>query len=143
MDEQVDRATKDKRITLFKKLLEEYGYPGVGVVDELQFGSDLTGEVPATNMLPYKFAPSLLSTEALPVQSSLRSSRIMHRSCSSDAEIDKEVYRLTLEECDKGWLEGPIDECDVPSSAPVSERFGLTITRSPVYKRHQCCIQSI
>ena len=31
----------------------------------------------------------------------------------------------TLEECEKGWLVGPLSSEQVPVSAPVSKRFGL------------------
>ena len=39
--------------------------------------------------------------------------------------MDKEVWRQTIEERDKGWLRGPIDLSEVPEGAPISRRFGL------------------
>ena len=51
----VAQAVKDKRILLFKEMLEASGFPGLGVVDELKLGSDLIGDVPVTHMLPWQF----------------------------------------------------------------------------------------
>ncbi|CAE7487214.1 unnamed protein product [Symbiodinium sp. CCMP2592] len=46
------------------------------------------------------------------------------RTCR-DPEITSEVYRLTLEERDKGWLTGPFTLADVPETAIVTRRFGV------------------
>ena len=51
----VAQAVKDKRILLFKEMLEASGFPDLGVVDELKLGSDLIGDVPVTHMLPSQF----------------------------------------------------------------------------------------
>ena len=35
------------------------------------------------------------------------------------------VWRKTLEEVDKGWLQGPLPRCSVPGDQPICRRFGL------------------
>ena len=77
-------------------------------------------------MLPLKFTPALLTVDSLQQQSSLRRKHI-EQDCrgSGDKEVDLEVWRQTLEECDQGWLKGPIKLHDIPETAPVSRRFGL------------------
>lgn len=126
MDPQVNAATSGKRIVLFHRILEDLGYPDLGVVDELRQGVPLIGEVPATSMLPFKFSPALISEEGLRMHASMRRSKIMQQSCSSgDSEVDSEVWSKTLEECEQKWLRGPLDEDSVPVDAPISKRFGL------------------
>ena len=126
MDAVVENAVKSKRIALFGEMLDFYGYPDTGVLDELKLGASLTGEVPTTGMLPTKFTPALLTDQSLHAQSKLRRKHI-ERDCagSGDAEIDKEVWEQTLQECEKGWLRGPLQPQQVPDDAPVSKRFGL------------------
>ena len=46
-------------------MLEATGFPDADVADELQWGSDLVGEVPTTSMLPGKFVPALATTREL------------------------------------------------------------------------------
>ena len=38
---------------------------------------------------------------------------------SGDTEIDHEVWQQTLAECERGWLKGPLDEDEVPVTAPI------------------------
>ena len=44
---------------------------------------------------------------------------------SGDTEVDAEVWRQILDERDRGWLVGPLDDESVPFDAPISKRFGL------------------
>eukprot|EP00439_Symbiodinium_sp_Y106_P070426 s3057_g12.t1 len=46
------------------------------------------------------------------------------KSCR-DLDVAAEVYRLTLEERDRGWLTGPFALGDVPATAVVTRRFGV------------------
>ena len=62
-------SRKVRRIALFADMLKFYGYPYLGVVSELQEGASLTGEVTETGMLPFKFTPTVLTCNALQIQS--------------------------------------------------------------------------
>ena len=126
MDPVVSEAVKDKKLVLFKEMLEFYKYPDMGVVEEMVMGATLTGEVPITGMLPTKFGPALITEQDLRMQSLLRRPLIEadHKG-SGDLEVDAEVWKQTLEECERGWLSGPLEAADVPQDAPVSKRFGL------------------
>ena len=126
MDPEVERAVRGKKILLFEEMLKYYGYPDVEVVSELRDGWPLTGDVPQTSMLPFKFTPALLTCEALRVQSSLRRSQILAEAKGSgDNEVDMEVWQQTMDEVSKGWLRGPIPFDEVPEGAPISRQFGL------------------
>lgn len=61
------------------RICRNYKYPDPGVVDELKLGSLLTGDVPQTNVLPLKFTPSLLTCDALRMQSALRRDQILRK----------------------------------------------------------------
>ena len=63
-------------------------------MDELVTGSDLTGDVATTGMLPRKFTPALIIEEDLRSQSSLRRA-LVEQDCTSsgDDEVDLEVWR--------------------------------------------------
>ena len=126
MDPTVRKAVKNKRILLFKEMLVDCGYPDLDVVSELQDGADLIGVVPETGMLPKCFKPALLSREGLEKRAELVRPRIAATASSSgDAEVDKQVWALPMDEVKQGWLRGPLRASDVPSGSPVSRRFGL------------------
>ena len=63
MDPCVAAAVSSKRILLFKVMLEETHFPDMQVVEELQHGASLTGQVPPTGMLPGKFSPAISTVE--------------------------------------------------------------------------------
>lgn len=126
MEPFVARAMAKKRLCLFKEMLQAHGYPDLGVVDELASGANLVGNVSATGMLPQKFQPALLSVDELRRRSALVREVVMAQSGSSgDDSLDEQVWAKTMEEVDQGWLEGPLDECSVEVSTPLSRRFGL------------------
>ena len=91
MDPLVERAVRGKKILLFEEMLKHHEYPDMEVVNELKFGSPLTGDVPQTSMLPFKFTPSLLTREALGMQSALREKVLSDLKGSGDAEVDAEL----------------------------------------------------
>ena len=126
MDPEVAAAVQDKRILVFGEILRELNYPDVGVLDELQFGAGLVGEVPITGMLPYRFSPALMSVQELEVASESLRPQFEHSARGSgDAEVDATVWSQTLEEVDAGWLKGPMTLDDIPAGAPISRRFGI------------------
>ena len=126
MDPMVERATRGKRLLLFKEMLIESNYEDLGAIDELVHGADLTGLVPKTNVLPGKFCPALLTDEALRVRASLLRRRGDNIANSSgDTTIDDGVWSQTMSEVSAGWLQGPLSAGDVPRSHPISRRFGV------------------
>ncbi len=122
MDPAIAKVTCRKRMLLFEEILIDLGYPDVRVVDELKLGVDLTGEVPVTGMLPQKRSPPLLTEQALQSRSTMV--RKAARS-SVDDEMDASIWYQTLDEVQKGWLQGPLGDSLVPQDAPISRRFGV------------------
>ena len=126
MHSDVAHAVRNKRILLFEEMLRATNFPDMGVVDELRLGSDLTGEVPLTNMLPGKFEPALISEQELQRSAErVRMAAIHEVRSSGDNDLDEIVWQKTMEEVDKGWLIGPLHDNQVPADRPLSRRFGL------------------
>ena len=99
----VAQAVSSKRILLFREMLHATQYPDMGVVDELRLGSDLTGDIPVSNMLPGKFEPAL--TSELELQNNAARTRraaLNEVRCSGDLELDETVWQKTLDEVAKG-----------------------------------------
>ena len=42
-----------------------------------------------------------------------------------DSDMDQALYDVTMDEVDRGWLEGPLDFSDLSADATVSRRFGV------------------
>lgn len=126
MDEHLARALKGKRIELFREMLLATEFPDVQVCDELLKGADLTGDIPCANMLPPKFSPALCTENMLRQKAALTRNQVLADCQSSgDRDLDNTVWTKTQEETEKGWLLGPFDPKEVPTSAPLSRRFGL------------------
>lgn len=107
-------------------MLKDTGFPDLGVVDELKQGAHLVGAVPATGMSPGKFSPTLASISELSDNACRRRSAVESEATGSgDFSIDEIVWSKTLEEVEKGWLEGPIPSEEIPNDCPISRRFGL------------------
>ena len=126
MDPEVARAVSSKRILLFEEILKSTSFPDMDVVNELKQGAELTGTVDETGMLPGKFIPALSTVEELRANAArIRPKIISEATGSGDSHIDSVVWTKTLEEVEKGWLLGPLQQCEVPDSHPISRRFGL------------------
>ena len=65
LDGDVASILRSKRLCLWKEMLHEYGYPDVGVLDEIQNGTVLTGEVPSTGLFNPTDKPASISEECL------------------------------------------------------------------------------
>ena len=65
LDGDVASILRSKRLCLWKEMLHEYGYPDVGVLDEIQNGTVLTGKVPYTGLFNPMDKPASLSEDCL------------------------------------------------------------------------------
>ena len=61
LDPHAKHILSQKKILLWKSLLEEHQYPGMAVVDELLEGTKLIGETDTTGLWPAKFVPATIS----------------------------------------------------------------------------------
>ena len=110
MPEHAQSILQGKRILLWKKLLERYGYDDLEVVDEMLTGVDLLSPVGQIPSMTSTFKPAIKSIVEL--KEGARASRdatLANMRSSGDSEIDAEVYQKTLDEKSDNWICGPID----------------------------------
>ena len=126
MSEHRRKILGPKRILLFKEMLEDIRYDDIGVVQELIEGATLTGDIPVTGVLDAKLKPARMDVSELMEISEQVKQQIKHRTVScGDGEMDALLWSKTLEEVDKGHLEGPFDFESVPEDCLISSRFPL------------------
>lgn len=74
-------------------MLEYYGYPDLGVYDEVVGGTTLTGVSPHVDCFDQSFKPAKITeAELLSCATGSRSSILWSTRTSGDGEIDQEVY---------------------------------------------------
>ncbi|CAE7228052.1 unnamed protein product [Symbiodinium sp. CCMP2592] len=124
--EHCKKVLAGKPMKLFGEMVEAAGHADVNLVRDIQHGFDLLGEIPSSSVLPKKTTVASLSIEDVRIATPANQRAIWEttRTCR-DPEITSEVYRLTLEERDKGWLTGPFTLADVPETAIITRRFGV------------------
>lgn len=115
------KVLQGKRMGLWKALANRFERPHTNIIDEILEGIRLVGNGPASEFFPKGIQLATSSPEALRKQSKwLRHYVVGKCSQSSDLDADDECWMQTLEEQQKGWLEGPFD-----SEAQVSDLLGL------------------
>ena len=122
----VSKILEQKKILLWKEMLESSGYPDMGVVDEVIGGTELLGEVGVTGIFGSKFKPADITIDEL--KHALAEDRLSicySARSSGDEEIDMAVLEKTQEEVDNGWAIGPLELDQLPPEAVLSRRFGL------------------
>ena len=116
-------------------MLEYYGYPDLGVFDEVISGTDLVGAAPAIPYFDPAFKPAKMTVKELADSApSIRKSLLASVRSSGDEVIDLEVYNKTLDELQCGWLEGPIDVSELAPHAIINRRFGIRQTAGDTVK---------
>ena len=122
----VCKVLSPKRIVLWREMLKAYNYHDLGVVDELVNGTKLTGNIPPCGLWPAKFSPSTVTEEELSSIARRERPLVQHSAIiSEDEEVNSSVWQQRLEEVQSGLAEGPFDLEVIPSSSPISRRFGI------------------
>jgi hypothetical protein len=113
-----------KRLLLFKEILEELNYPDKTLVDEICAGFTLSGWQSRSHVFPSSLKRPAQSLEsARKVAKGLNRNICKQVASNSDEALAAEVWELTQEEVDKGWVW--IDEdCKVEDHL-LAKRFGL------------------
>eukprot|EP00435_Cladocopium_sp_Y103_P074393 s19_g48.t1 len=126
MPMHLQKVLRGKRITLFRKLLEECDYPDSKIAAELASGFPLCGMLPASGVFPPLLRPPDLHVDTLEKMcASFTARTVASTKPTNDAELDKMLWQATLDEAESGFLTGPFDVADCPKDAVVSPRFGL------------------
>ena len=112
MHEDVAGIMKGKALLLMRDMLRAVDFPSTdALIHHLSCGFPLAGEFPATGVFP----PSA-RTPVYDIPDLWRDveeiRRIVIASCrgTGDDEIDEQLYNITRDEVEKGWLRGPLPE---------------------------------
>ena len=126
MSEHRRKVLDSKRILLFQEMLKDINYDDMNVVQELIDGATLTGEIPVTGVLDTKLKPARIDIDELMSISDQVKQQIRSRTVSSgDHDMDKLLWKKTVEEAGKGHLSGPYSFDSLPQDCLVSSRFPL------------------
>ena len=126
MADHLKHILKSKRLLVFREMLSDLKYPGMGVFDEISSGTQLSGEVSDCGLFEKIFRPCDITEGHLKMCAEQNRKSIFYSSRSSgDDEVDSVVYSKTLEGIESGWLRGPIDFSSLPDDTIINRRFGL------------------
>ena len=118
------KILEGKRLLVLKEILEDEGYPDVGLVQEIEDGFDLVGISGESEALPPDFQPASISQEELLASSDRSNKAVIHSTKGSGSDlIDSELWAKTMEEVGKGWLTGP--HTSFQTQGRVSRRFAV------------------
>ena len=118
---------KQKRLIIWERMLSEVHYQDLGIVQQCREGFNLAGPVESTGLFEASFSPASMTVAELDRTAVMTREAIFASTVSSKDEfVDEQVWKKTLEECSKGWLE-PLghDLKTLDKSVSVSRRFGI------------------
>ena len=125
MDEGVKSVVKEKKIILFKRMIEEYGLKDTEAPGLLIEGVDLTGEIPLSHDLPRRYTPATIHERELEALAPVLRDAALARALGASDDLSKEVWEKTITEVSRGWLSGPMEPEDPEAPEVVSNRFGV------------------
>ena len=130
LPQHLQKILSTKKLLLFKDLLLETGFGDAKVVDELCAGFDVVGKTQPSGLLEARLRPATSTQQQLKLQAKLTKWSILSSNRKfSDDELDKEVYDITRQELEEGWLEGPHTEHTLDVMFPDGwlpvPRFGI------------------
>ena len=115
---------KGKRLVLLSRLLQEMDYADSNIAAEIGQGFSLTGKIPLSGVYKRKRKYVVLAEEDLVDFSERTNLGILAGTGScGDAEADCELYRVTREELDRGWIHAPLPQTVLGPGSSVTRRF--------------------
>ena len=122
----VARILKDKNLLLFNELNEASGSPDVMLASHMAKGFDLMGEIPAGGVYPFKPLHATLTPNQVREMAGLSRQATWSATCRGrHDDASKELFEITMEECSKGWLSGPLSLEELPNGSVLTRRFGV------------------
>ena len=120
------KILQNKNMILFSEMVKESQSPDKNIADDITKGFDLMGPMPAGGI----FLEKPLHATLLPQQ--VRDMAHMAREATwcavkrtKDNDLCQEIYDATVEECNRGWLRGPVSFDKLPEKAVLTRRFGV------------------
>ena len=120
----IQQSLQNKRVLLFKEMLEASHYPDKAVADDLARGFSLVGHLALPEGWAPDFRPATLSLEDL-VELTQESNEQVVKEVAASTSFTEELWQKSMEEVDKGWSEGPFSLDQAPEGAIFSKRFAI------------------
>ncbi|CAE7233631.1 unnamed protein product [Symbiodinium natans] len=124
LPEHIRGSLRNKRILLFKEMLEASHYADKAVADDLAQGFDLVGHLDLPAGWSTDFRPAFLSLKDLS-QLTQETNHQVIKEVEDSSQFLEELWQKSLDEVSKGWSEGPFREQDLPQGAVISKRFAI------------------
>ena len=126
LPDHCQRVLCQKRLIVFRDMLNEAGHGDESLTKELSQGFRLSGPIPDSHIFrPRRTAASLTLDQLASASHLLREHITKGVKSSGDRELDEATHSATQEELNRGWLWGPVSPDSLPSDAVVTRRFGI------------------
>ena len=121
LESHLQHVLQGKRLLLMKEMLLDLGYPDSSLVDEIAKGFQLSGWLPKSKVFPPHVKRPQQSMAAVQAMSKGVSKSICKQvEFPADEDMAKEVWQLTLEEVERGWI-----WFDETCRHVLAKRFGI------------------
>ena len=125
------KVLADKRLALFDAMLIDAAYGDTKLVSDICKGFDLMGPLPKSCVFPSKHTFATITSEQVkPVCGATRQAVWHSLRRVVDRDIAEDIYRITSDEVERGWLSGPLDIRDLMDNESLTRRFGISQTSS-------------
>ena len=113
----LQKGLAKKNLQLFREIFVASGSPDVGLASNIARGFDLMGDIPLVGFVyPEKATHATLLPEQVRDMASVARAAIWEATKKVvEPEITEEVYKITMEERDRGWLRGPFSFGSAPT----------------------------
>lgn len=131
MDSNISTVTRDKRLELWQKLLEQVGFEDMTVVDYMKDGVSLTGWEPESKLYNTRWSPPSMTEPMLNSSAVWRRRALMGKQMGDEERAHAEqLMEETMKEVELGFLTGPHNEAEVTAMLgrpdwSMSQRFLL------------------
>ena len=122
----LQKVMRGKKWTAFNAALLRVGYADASVALEAMNGFPLAGWLPSTSVFPTLVKPPEMHVNELATLASSYAARALASvKTPEDVELSRELWDITMDEVEAGFLEGPFKASDLPDGAVVSPRFAI------------------
>ena len=134
LDPELERVLAGKNLLVWKELMIQTGFDDPSLFDEMVSGFKLVGQAKSSPQFPKGFVSMKQTPEELRRKAIwMRKSNVVKCRSSGRPELDEQVWKQTLEECDAGWMHGPYTESQVTEMVGSNE--WLATRRFPLEQR--------
>ena len=127
MADHLKVVLKSKRLLLMGEMLMASGYKDTSLHDEISKGFSISGPIPSKGVFKPCCEPATLTVKELRAGAKVvRQGIIQAAEDAAQHPLSKEIHSITMDEVERGWLQGPIKAEDLPPTASVTRRFGIS-----------------